>query len=379
MEVDEKCYLQDDLSSSKNQKIERTFSTVLYFSQYEGSGSLADDARALFQTEYVSTDNSAFSNDEYKIESTGSNDEKGAEALFINQIQNQLVSLEHRNDYICCNARINRKTTREQATSSATAYSRISSLTDQAQKNSSSTQGHSNEMSNEMSNEQSKSIDEMTFNGKMNSKINDKSMLHNYDKSSSSHIQIRQKKAFNDHQRRMNISQSKKKLSKPPPAAIFVKKRSKLSISSCIYSKDKSGVNEEVFETYFQSFDSVESDLTAPTCRSSSSNQSSCNKTNRPCFERLYSYAAKSHVEGKIRRETIESEIEAKKSTRPKSFQQKISVKRAEKLYYRGVKKILDLDSRKNEQAKMANIDYQPCRFNHRLREKVLTGLNSMK
>lgn len=379
MEVDEKCYPQNDLSSSKNQKVERTFSTVLYYSHYERSESDAsdDDSRALFQTECEPTDHSALSNDEHEIKSTGRKDEGEADAHLITQIQNQFASLAHMNDSIICNARTNSKIIRQQTTLSTEASSRVSSLSvstfhgeDQNLKSSSSAQGLRR---NGLSYEQSKTMDEVevVFDDEMNSKIYNESISHD-DDTSLSHIQIRQKKAFDDHQRRINISQSKKLWSKPPPAAVFIKKRSKVTVVSCIYSKDKSGINEEVFETYFQSFDSVESDLTASTFRSSSSDQSSYNEINRPCFDRLYSYSAKKRIEGKIRRETIESEIEAK-STRRKSFQQKISVKRAEKLYYRGVKQILDLDSRKIEHAKMANIDYQPCRFNHRLREKVLT------
>ncbi len=93
----------------------------------------------------------------------------------------------------------------------------------------------------------------------------------------------------------------------------------------------------------------------------------------KDCFDRLYSYSDKKRLEGKRRRNAIEMEKEAKKR-RPKCNTRKILATDGSKLYYRGVKKMIEFDERAMKYTKKKGIDFHPKRFREGLRKKVLNA-----
>ena len=117
---------------------------------------------------------------------------------------------------------------------------------------------------------------------------------------------------------------------------------------------------------------------TSSTCSSNSSEDKSSLSSISPIsqadhdkFNRLYERSENRRIEGRKRRMEIQKALKAKEEP-PIDCGYKISPKEAEKMYYRGVKQLLDLDSRRLEIAKTKQVEYQPYRFGSALREKAL-------
>ena len=89
-------------------------------------------------------------------------------------------------------------------------------------------------------------------------------------------------------------------------------------------------------------------------------------------FNRLYDLSKNQREEGKKRRKEIEEMLKAKEGIPHLLNMEKISLKDAQRLYYTGVRQLLDLDRRRIEYARSKQIEYEPYRFCTALKEKVL-------
>jgi hypothetical protein len=108
----------------------------------------------------------------------------------------------------------------------------------------------------------------------------------------------------------------------------------------------------------------------SPTCSQESKRTILPLSENARC-NRLYNLSKNQRMEGKKRRETIQKASQSKKE-RSNRNEEKISLKDAERLYYKGVRHLLDLDVKRIQRAAQQEREYQPFRFNKELKEKVL-------
>ena len=93
---------------------------------------------------------------------------------------------------------------------------------------------------------------------------------------------------------------------------------------------------------------------------------------NHSCL-RLYNLSKEQQLEGRKRRITIQQAL-IKAHETPKSTK-KISLKDAERLYYEGIKHLLELDSRRIEAAEIYQTQHQPYRFRTEVKEKALESV----
>jgi len=90
----------------------------------------------------------------------------------------------------------------------------------------------------------------------------------------------------------------------------------------------------------------------------------------------LYNLSNNQQAEGKKRRDEIKKKSAKAREIPDFSKRNKISPQDADKLYYRGIKQLVELDNRNIKIAKKNKIEYKPLRFREDLREKVVTSCN---
>jgi hypothetical protein len=115
----------------------------------------------------------------------------------------------------------------------------------------------------------------------------------------------------------------------------------------------------------YSSNDSSESSLTI-----SSSDQQSVQSTSssQRCLS-LYDRSRTRQVEGKKRREEIQKFLDKTKEMPEKG--KEISIKDSLKVYYKGIRQLLDLDERRIKSARDQHVGYRPLRFPAALKEKL--------
>ena len=112
--------------------------------------------------------------------------------------------------------------------------------------------------------------------------------------------------------------------------------------------------------------------IESPVSTSSSDRSTNSNSSDNSSFDRLYNRSQSQQLEGKKRREEIAKASRAREEIPCLQMNAKISPKEAEKLYYRGIRHLIDLDIRRIEHAKIHQKDCQPFRFNKHLAMRAL-------
>lgn len=139
-------------------------------------------------------------------------------------------------------------------------------------------------------------------------------------------------------------------------------------------SRSRSSVKPRYLHLYEQS--KVKSrrqgSIESPVSSTSSDRSTNSNSSDNSSFDRLYNLSYSQQLEGKKRREEIAKASRAREEIPCLYMNGKISPKEAEKLYYRGIRHLIDLDIRRIESARIHQSECQPHRFNKNLAMRAL-------